>query len=496
MKKPSLFRSESWHLLLMLLLSVATQCVALLKSTVTASAFGASLEMDAYNFSNNIILFLFSFLSSGVTAVIIPAYVQKKPRAAVDSFLTLLYLLVFGGTGLIYLLREPIIALFSSRGGDFQAIAGDVMLYTIVIQGVTGILAVTTAYYQCENRYNIPKVILLGCNCLAVVLILLQKDLTIYGYLWDLSLAAIVNLILDLGIAVHCGFRWRPRFRFRSPEFKALWAIFLPCVFSTGVYRIHSLVDSLIAAELGDGQLTILSYANMVVSLVNTIIIGNLTVYAFPKIVARMEGHTEREGQKALWDYAMLFQLAVCLLFGGFVCVGAEGIDLLFLHGKFDAAASASVYFCSCLYLVGQQNNIVRDLIYRYFFGKGNTGATFRNSVAVSCANLVLSLILVRFLGLSGIILGTVLAGLLSLVMILVKMKKYYGLYPEFRGFLVETARNNAVMLLSTAGVLGLKRLLPSLPGLIAIGVYGLACAGLFVALAFLFRAKALKVRL
>ena len=148
MKKPSLFRSESWHLLLMLLLSVATQCVALLKSTVTASAFGASLEMDAYNFSNNIILFLFSFLSSGVTAVIIPAYVQKKPRAAVDSFLTLLYLLVFGGTGLIYLLREPIIALFSSRGGDFQAIAGDVMLYTIVIQGVTGILAVTTAYYQ------------------------------------------------------------------------------------------------------------------------------------------------------------------------------------------------------------------------------------------------------------------------------------------------------------------------------------------------------------
>ena len=108
----------------------------------------------------------------------------------------------------------------------------------------------------------------------------------------------------------------------------------------------------------------------------------------------------------------------------------------------------------------------------------------------------MLSLILVRFLGLSGIILGTVLAGLLSLVMILVKMKKYYGLYPEFRGFLVETARNNAVMVLSTAGVLGLKRLLPSLPGLIAIGVYGLACAGLFVALAFLFRAKALKVRL
>ena len=186
----------------------------------------------------------------------------------------------------------------------------------------------------------------------------------------------------------------------------------------------------------------------------------------------------------------------MCLLIGGFVCVGREGIDLLFLHGKFDAAASASVYFCSCLYLVGQENNIVRDLIYRYFFGKGNTQATFRNSVVVSCANLVLSLILVQFMGLAGIILGTVLAGLLSLVMILAKMKKHYGLYPEFRGFLVETVRNNAVMILSTAGVLGLKTLLPSLPGLAAILVYGIACVVLFVGLAFLFRAKALKVRL
>lgn len=496
MKRRGLFHSESWHLLLMLVLSVATQCVALLKSTVTASAFGASPEMDAYNFSNNIILFLFSFLSSGVTAVIIPAYVQKKPRQAVDSFLTLLYLLIFGGTGLIYLFRAPIIGLLSSRNAAFQSLAGDVMLYTIIIQGVTGILAVTTAYYQCTDRYNIPKVILLGCNCLAVVLILLQKDLTIYTYLWDLSLAAVLNLVIDLGIAIRCGFRWKPELQFHSEDFKALWAIFLPCVFSTGVYRIHSLVDSLIAAELGDGQLTILSYANMVVSLVNTIIIGNLTVYAFPKIVAKMEGRSEREGQKALWDYAMLFQLAVCLLIGGFVCIGKEGIDLLFLHGKFDAKASASVYFCSCLYLAGQENNIVRDLVYRYFFGKGNTQATFRNSVVVSCANLVLSLILVQFFGLSGIILGTVLAGLLSLVMILFKMKKHYGLFPEFRSFLWEFLRNNGVMILSSGGILLLKGLLPELPALLSIFLYGIAFAAAFALCAWLLRAKALKVRL
>ena len=323
-----------------------------------------------------------------------------------------------------------------------------------------------------------------------------DKNLTIPRYLWFLSLAALINLVLDVGIAIKCGFRYRPTFRFRSPGFRQLLAIFLPCVFSTGVYRIHALVDSLIAASLGDGQLTILSYANMVVSLVNTIIIGNLTVYAFPKIVARMEDRDERAGQKALWDYSMLFQLAVCLLIAGFFAVGQEGIDLLFLHGKFSRDASKMVYIGSCVYLLGQENNIIRDLVYRYFFGKGNTKATFRNSVAVSCANLVLSLVLVQFLGLYGIILGTVLAGLLSLVMILGKMKKNYGLFPEFRGFLGQYLLGNLIMAVSILAVLALKKALPPLPGPAAIGLYGVATLAIFLLTAYLFRAKALQVRL
>ena len=329
-----------------------------------------------------------------------------------------------------------------------------------------------------------------------MVLILLDKNLTIPRYLWFLSLAALINLVLDVGIAIKCGFRYRPAFRFRSPGFRQLLAVFLPCVFSTGVYRIHALVDSLIAASLGEGRLTVLSYANMVVSLVNTIIIGNLTVYAFPKIVARMEDRDERAGQKALWDYSTLFQLAVCLLIAGFFAVGQEGIDLLYLHGKFSRDASRMVYIGSCIYLLGQENNIIRDLVYRYFFGKGNTKATFRNSIVVSCANLVFSLVLVQFLGLYGIILGTVLAGLLSLVMILGKMKKYYGLFPEFRGFLGQYLLSNLIMAVSILAVLALKKILPVLPGPAAIGLYGAATLGIFLLTAFLFRSKALQVRL
>ena len=128
-----------------------------------------------------------------------------------------------------------------------------------------------------------------------------------------------------------------------------------------------------------------------------------------------------------------------------------------------------------------------------FYLGRsGNAVAGF----AVIPVSLVLSLVLVQFLGLYGIILGTVLAGLLSLVMILGKMKKNYGLFPEFRGFLGQYLLGNLIMAVSILAVLALKKALPVLPGPGAIGLYGVATLAIFLLTAYLFRAKALQVRL
>lgn len=478
----------------MILISVLTQFLLILKSSYTAAQYGASEQMDAYNFANNITSFLFSFIGSGVTTVIIPAYVNKKKKEDVDTFITIIYSVVFIITGLLFIFRRPLVGIITARGAVFETTVCNFMLATIIVQSVTAILAITTAYYQCENKYNIPKAIVFMCNMLVVTFIYVLDDLSIYQYLIVLVAGAILNLILDLGIAVKQGFRYKPTLRLSSIGVKEMILLFIPCMFSTGVYKVHSFVDTLIASNLGEGQLTVLTYANMIVGLVNTLIISNLTVYAYPKIVAKVSGNIE-ESQKAIWKYSAFFHTAVCMLITLYMCVGKECISVLFLHGKFDAQSAMLTYICCGIYILGQQNNIVRDLIYRYFFARGDTKTTFKNSVFISICNIVLSVVLVIPMGIYGIIVGTFLSGAISLLLIVYRLKKKENLASSFKPFCTEFFKNNIVMLVITGIVIVLKTKFYFNYEIINILVYGLITVALFVVALVAVRSNVLKRR-
>lgn len=66
------------------------------------------------------------------------------------------------------------------------------------------------------------------------------------------------------------------------------------------------------------------------------------------------------------------------------------------------------VYICTLIYIFGLPINAFRDLIYRYFYARGDTLTPFRNSLLISFFNIIISVILARFIDIYGIVLGTV----------------------------------------------------------------------------------------
>ena len=69
----------------------------------------------------------------------------------------------------------------------------------------------------------------------------------------------------------------------------------------------------------------------------------------------------------------------------------------------------------------------------------------FKNSIIVSVSNIVLSVLLVQFMGFYGIVVGTVLSSLLSLGMIIIRLKKSYGLHVKFSGIVLEWGKNKKI---------------------------------------------------
>lgn len=478
MSKSSKITGEK-QLSLMVVITTISQIFAIYKSTIIAARFGASMELDAYNFANNMATFILTFISSGITTVIIPSYIKKINKDSINTFISTIFAVVGIVLIILYGTRGFLVEILTNRDSVFKSTVCNLMLLTILIQLLPALLGVTAAYYQVEERYNTPKVIQLLSNIMVVGLLWVIPDLTIDVYLWVLLLGATFQFIVDLFIAIGCGFRFKLCFKIQDVEFKRLIKIFTPTVFSSGIYKVHSMIDSILASNLATGQLTILSYANTMVGMVNNMFIGNLTTYAYPKIVKAIKDDP-KEGQRALWRFSSLFHTMVCLIIAGFVSVGREFISILYEHGEFTATAANQVYICMAIYIFGQQNNIVRDLIYRYFYAQGDTKTTAKNSLSVSINNVIISFILAQFIGLYGLVIGTVLSGVYSIIAIIIRMKKQYGFLIPITSSFVEFGKNFIAMIVSIVLVLICKRRFSIESYFAAFITYGFICVVLY----------------
>ena len=458
-----------------MIITFLTQILTVYKSSIIAANFGANVELDAYNFANNISLFFLTFVGSGLTTVVIPAYVKKLDKKAIDTFLSVVFLITGILLAVTFLFRGQIVDLLTNREPEFKVLVCGVMLLTILIQFFPALLGVTTAHFQCIGKFNIPKIVLLLSNVGIILTLTIWKTFSLYEYLYVLFAGALFQFIVDLVIAIKNGFSYHFSLNIHNPRYKETMRIFIPTLLSTGVYKINTMIDTLLSSNIGAGQLTILTYANMIVTMVNSLIIGNLVIYAYPKIV-QIVAKNETVAQNALWKYSIAFHKVVCLILVGFFCAGREFVGLLFEHGEFSHSAATIVFYCMCIYMIDQQFNIIRDLIYRYFFAHGDTKYTMKNGVFSSIVNIFLSIILVQYIGLFGIVIGTSVAGLASLISILIKFRRKYGFLAPYKPYLIEFLKNLLMATATICIIFIIKQSMPPLNYLLTFVLYGILC--------------------
>lgn len=474
-------------LILMIAITCITQICTLIKSSLVAAQFGATGAMDAYNFANSIVSFLFGFVASAISTIIIPSYVNKKNKKELDSFITLVY----GGLIIIIvvvgILRYQIVGIFSNRDEMFVNIACNILLVLLFSNSLYVVTNITSAYYQCEERYNIPKILNMISQVFVIIVLIFVKNITIVQYALILSLGVTINFVMDLCIAIKLGWRFKPTFLFNSAETKRLLGLFVPMIFSTGIYQLSLMIDSTIASRLEEGMLTILSYSGQIVNMVNSILVGNLLIYLYPKIVKRI---ILKNNKEIFWEQTSFFHLIICLVIAGFFSIGREGISLLFEHGKFGPYETTSVYLGALIYIIGQQSNIVRDLMYRYFYAIGDTKTAASNSVLVSVVNISVSLLLVSLIGFYGIILGTVIASFVSLVRIFIKFNKNIGFGVPLSKILFSLVNNIIIAVFTVTIVYFTKKLFQIEGNLLRILLFGSETVVVFMLFSYLGKRK------
>lgn len=479
-----------FQIALMMFISFATQIVALIRMSVIAKSFGANVSMDAYNFCNSISTFVFSFISAGISTVLIPAIMQGKPMKLLNTFITVMYLLSTVTFTILVVFRYPVSLLFSSGSTEFAAMASSLMFIALGSQFMNTVIGVGLAVFQCREKYNVSKIFTFITGVLLLILVILDENLDIYRYALYVLATTVFNGILHMICTYREKFIYKPTLALKEPGLSEMFKVFLPTVFSEGVYQISLLTDSLISSTLGQGNISVLTYSNNIMGLIYRLLTTNILLYMYPKIAAE----TRKTGSKEhLFEYGVFFSGVMLLMTAGFFCVGKEGIYVLYQRGEFTADITAQVYCCTVIYTLGLPVNIFRDIVYRFFYAEGLTKVTFENSLVAGIFNIIVSIALAQFIGIYGIAFGTVFSGILSLSLITIRFIKRFGKPQNLKWVSAELTKGIFSTVLTIVVV---KYAFDIQNSIVSLFVKGILCVGVYVGCMTLLRSKILKIKL
>lgn len=481
------------QLAIMIGLTVMTQVVTILKTSTVAGKFGATVEMDAFNFSNSIGTFIFSFIGAGITTVLIPNLVKKDKQEGVNIFISTLYTIAFGVLLVVYFNRKFIIQGLSGGNEEFISIACNIMLITLITQFATSFLSATNAIFQCSGKFNFPKVITLITTIVLVCLIVFMPELNIYKYAFYIFITSIINVAIQIILAIKNGYKFKFKINVKNEDFRKMFKVFLPTVLSSGLYQVSLVTDTIISSGLGEGNVSILGYSNTLMTMINAILLTNLMTYFYPKIAKSIH---KDNSQHKMFELMILLSGIMCLVVTGFVVVGKQGIVLLYERGKFTSTITELVFTGTMIYMLGIPINAMRDLVYRYFYAKGDTLTPFKNSLIISCLNIIISIILSKIIGIYGIILGTVITSYMSFSMILFRFNKKFKIEYSKKVLGLEFIK---LIIISMIVIIIMKTLIivmPSMNLIFELFIYGVITVTIYIMMLRGFKSRVLRIKL
>lgn len=421
----NLKKNNSIKLILMIGITLITQVFILIRVSVIASKFGVSMELDAFNFANSIGTLVFSFITTGVTTILIPNLGVKEKEKAVNSFITILYALATGILFVGIIFRSSIVKFFSENNNEqFIGIATKVLIIILLAQYIASFIGLSNAVLQYQNKFNRSKIIILITNILIVIMLLMKKNLNVYDYAKIILVTSIFNIFMQFIFMYLSGFKMKIAMDIKDETLKIMLKSFVPIILSTGLYQISLMIDTSIASGLGEGKISTLNYASNVTSMINMLLIMNITSFLYPKIAKNIK---KENSQEELSNYIILINAILTLVVIGVFIVGKEGLEILYMRGEFTQSNIELVYLCTIGYIVAVPISAIRDILYKYFYANNDTKTPFKNSFLISILNIIISVILARYIGILGVVLGTTVTSILSCIFISFKFKKQFG---------------------------------------------------------------------
>ena len=423
----------------LMLATIIAKVLGFGRELVLASSYGASMYSDAYLTAMNIPLVLFTIIGTTLGTVLIPMYFEvnsdlgeKKALNFTNNVFNMVIAICIALAILGFVFTEPLVKVFAMGfEGETLKVAIDFTRITIIGIVFTGLSYVMTAYLQIKNNFTVPGLISVPKNIIIIASIILSVKYNPYIMIWGTLIGISTEFLFQLPFAIKSGYKYQPYINIKDKYIKKMSWLIGPVLIGVAVNQINTMVDRTLASTLVEGSISALNYANKLNGFVMAMFITSVAAVIYPMLSKlSSEDNKEKFTSSVVQSINSVILLVIPISVGAIV-LAMPIVKLLFQRGEFDARATSMTAIALIMYSIGMVAFGLRDILGKVFYALQDTKTPMINGAMAMVMNIVLNIILVKYLKLAGLALATSISAIVCIFLLFNSLKKKIGYFGQ-----------------------------------------------------------------
>lgn len=414
---------------LVIIIMLLTKALSFFRDLKITSTLGASYESDAFNIAYLLAITIFGFISSAYGNSIMPIASElylsdrKKMHDSVNNILTI--------SSIIAILIIVICFLFPNI--FVKMMAANIEQYTFILANRLARIGIISLLFLVFNGAYSILLRIYNRNIIPTLGELIFPIPILIGLFLGVSNVYILVMLIVLGYAAQfgieifnlyqLGYRFKPTINLKDKQLKRMLKLMPPILVSTGLLQINTILDNQIASNFGAGSITSLMLASKINGLAYTVFATSLMQIIYSKLSKAYAKKDMNEFQHVLMQQTKMILTFIVPATLCLIIFSKEIVQLLFVRGNFTSEAGKVTATILNGYAIGLIFFVLRDICNYCFYSSQNTKLPAKIATISIGINLILNLILSKFMGIKGIAYATSIAGIISLIILLYNIK-------------------------------------------------------------------------
>jgi len=426
-------RTAAQTAVIMGVLTLISKLLGFVREMVMANYYGASYVNDAYVMAIAIPGIIFTGIFASVSTAYMPLLSEKIERegATVANMFTSRIINIFlivsaisAALGLVF--SDAIVGIFASGfSGETARLTSFFVKITFSYVFFSSTSGILDTFLQYKNTFFPQIIVGYFYNLIVIGAIILSAAFNHYFLPFGMLLAYGTRFLLLQFLAKKHGMQYR--FSFRNKEaLKVIVPLAIPVFIGSSISQISIFVDKTLASGLVVGSVGALNYANLLNGMIMTLSVTILTTIIYPRLAQAnsLEDYT-RFSDIVEKGFALIVMISLPFSLGAMV-YSRQVVQIVYERGAFDPAATALTESAYFYYSVGLLFLALNDLLIRVYYSLRDMKLPMIFGGVSVIIDIILNLILVRYMAHNGLALSTSIAALCNTVFVLAGLKRKY----------------------------------------------------------------------